>query len=67
MKKTIFGIIALIGLMAAVCIADESAHEFEIRFIGTLAFGLCAFLGGWMDGCERGKGAKKAESSESKE
>lgn len=67
MKKTIFGIIAIVSLMAAVCVTNDSAHELEIRFLGTVVFGLCAFLGGWMDGCERGKGAKQPGSSESEE
>lgn len=58
MKKVILGLIAIICLFAAICVTDNSAHEFEIRFIGVLGFGLSTFFGGYWDG---------KESKESKE
>lgn len=48
-RKIIFGIIAIIGPMAAICVTDNSEHEITIRFIGTALFFIGALLGGWMN------------------
>jgi hypothetical protein len=34
-RKFIGGAIAIIGLMAAVSVCDGSAHEMEVRIVGT--------------------------------
>lgn len=47
MKKLIFGIIAIIGLMVAVCTANDSPNELLCRGIGTATFALSAWAGGW--------------------
>lgn len=49
MKKLIFGLLAIIGLMVAVCTANDSPNELLRRGIGTGAFALFTYLGGWWE------------------
>lgn len=42
-RKFIGGFIAIIGLMAAVCVADGSAYEMLIRGVGVALF-ICGAL-----------------------
>ena len=47
MKKLIFGLLAIIGLMVAVCTANDSPNETWFRAGGTAVFALSAWAGGW--------------------
>lgn len=48
-RKIIFGIIAIVGLMLAICVTDNSDYEILIRFIGVAMFFAGSLLGGWFD------------------
>lgn len=50
----IWTIVALLGIMLAVCTADGSNGEIGLRACGIAAFGIGAWLGGWMDTKEKG-------------
>ena len=43
-RKFIGGTIAVVGLMAAVCVCDGSAHELLIRIGGTVLFAVGAYV-----------------------
>lgn len=50
MKKiNLWAIVALLGLMLAVCTADGSNGEMGLRACGVACFGIGAWLGGFMD------------------
>lgn len=57
MKKinTLWTIVALLGLMLAICTADGSKAEIGLRACGLACFAIGAFLAGWTDK----KGAKQ--------
>lgn len=57
MKKinTLWTIVALLGLMLAICTADGSKAEIGLRACGLVCFAVGAFLAGWTDK----KGAKQ--------
>lgn len=48
-------IVALLGIMLAVCTADGSNGEMGLRLCGIVCFAVGAFLAGWIDK----KGAKQ--------
>ena len=48
-RKILFGLLAIVGLMLAICVTDNSDYEILIRFIGVAMFFTGALLGGWMD------------------
>ena len=48
-RKTLFGLLAIIGLFVAVCTADGSPNEMWFRAGGTAMFALSAYFGGWLD------------------
>jgi hypothetical protein len=48
-RKYICGFIAIIGVTAAVSVADSSAHEMLIRGIGIAMFAIGAFVGKFFD------------------
>ena len=48
-RKIICGFIAIIGMTAAVSVADGSAHEMLIRGIGVAMFAIGAFVGKFFD------------------
>ena len=51
MKKinTLWTIVALLGLMLAICTADGSNGEIGLRACGLVCFAVGAFLAGWTD------------------
>jgi hypothetical protein len=50
MKKvnTLWTIVALLGLMLAICTADGSNGEIGLRACGMACFGIGAGMAGWM-------------------
>lgn len=48
-RQFIGGAIAIIGLVAAVSVADGSAHEMFVRGIGVALFAIGAFVGKFFD------------------
>lgn len=48
-RKIIFGTIAIIGLMIAICVTDNSKHELLVRLIGIALFFTGSLLSGWFD------------------
>ena len=48
-RQFIGGFIAIIGLVAAVSVADGSAHEMFVRCIGVALFAIAAFVGEFFD------------------
>jgi hypothetical protein len=48
-RQFIGGFIAIIGMTAAVSVADGSAHEMLVRGIGVALFAIGAFIGKFFD------------------
>jgi hypothetical protein len=48
-RQFIGGFIAIIGMTAAVSVADGSAHEMLVRGIGVALFAIGAFVGKFFD------------------
>ena len=63
MRKTICGLLAIIGIFVAVCAEDDCEYELLIRGIGTFVFGLCTYLGGWWDLASDGTQKAKTENN----
>ena len=45
----LWALVSVLGLVLAICTADGSNYELGIRFCGIAAFGIGAYLGGFMD------------------
>ena len=37
-RKILFGLLAIVGLMLAICVTDNSDYEILIRFVGVAMF-----------------------------
>ena len=48
-RKIIGGVIAIIGLMATVSVADNSSYEMAVRIGGTAMFAAGAWIGKYFD------------------
>jgi hypothetical protein len=48
-RRLFGGFIAIIGITAAISVADGSAHEMLIRGIGVALFAIGAFIGKFFD------------------
>ena len=46
-RKIIGGVTALVGLVAAISVADGSAHEILIRGAGVAVFSIGAYVAQW--------------------
>lgn len=57
-KKIIGGIMAVLGIFAAVTVTDGSSYEMAIRFGGIALFAIGAFIAGAFD-FQQKKGAAK--------
>lgn len=48
-KRIIFGILAIIGLIMAISVTDNSNYEIVIRIIGVAMFMCGSILGDWLN------------------
>lgn len=49
MKRKMFGLMAIVGVFVAICTPDNVKYELAIRGIGLAMFGICSYLGGFME------------------